>query len=63
MNRTRPTDDGLEVADALDVLATTLRRVARDHPDALGPSYGAWFGRMPVSLYVMDDIDRLQATI
>jgi hypothetical protein len=50
-----------EVADALDVSAATLRRLARDHPDTLGPSYSARFGRMPVSLYVMDDIDRLQA--
>jgi hypothetical protein len=50
-----------EVADALGVSAATLRRLARDHPDTLGPSCSAWFGRMLVSLYVMDDIDRLQA--
>jgi hypothetical protein len=49
-----------EVADALGVSAATLRRLARDHPDTLGPSYSTRFGRMPVSLYSMDDIDRLQ---
>jgi hypothetical protein len=50
-----------EVAGALGVSTSTLRRLARDHPDTLGPSCTGWFGRMPVSLYVMDDIDRLQA--
>jgi hypothetical protein len=49
-----------EVANALEVSPTTIRRLARTHPELAG-SQVASYGRMRIPLYDDADVDRVAA--
>lgn len=49
-----------EVADALGVVVGTIRRLGREHPQELGPSYRGYKGEQPVYLYTPEDVERLR---
>src|SRR5664279_4004969 len=50
-----------EVADALDLSPSTVRRFGARDPDRLGPSHETYFGRVLVYLYDAATVERLHA--